>query len=133
MNPNVGTVVTPNDRHSPARACLNRILAVMLSLLLVAVPAATQERARAVLSGLVRDLGGEPVANARVQVADLRRSAVAGQDGRFTLRGLPSGDTLQLIVGRIGYRPVHLVLLLIEGDNDLTVELEPIAQQSQCR
>ena len=95
----------------------------------VPVPAAAPTRAPATLSGVVKDLAGLPIANARVQVADLRRSINTRDDGSFALRALPSGDTLQVIVARIGYRPLHLELTLVPGDNQLEMALEPIAQQ----
>lgn len=91
-------------------------------------PAGAQQKAAATLSGVVRDPAGAPVTSARVQVAYRKRSANTGADGRFTIRDLPSVDTLQVIVGRIGFRPVHLELVLVAGSNELTVELEPLAQ-----
>ena len=84
---------------------------------------------KAILNGIVRDPAGEVVPNARVQVADHKRSANTGPDGRFTLRDLPSADTLHVIVARIGFRPEHLVLVLAAGENELTVEVEPVAQR----
>lgn len=91
-------------------------------------PAGAQQKSAATLSGVVRDLAGAAVPNARVQVADHRRSANTDPDGSFTVRGLPVSDTLHVIVGRIGFRPVHLVLSLVPGDNVVAVELEPVAQ-----
>jgi len=95
----------------------------------VPLPAAATKQEPATLTGVVKDLAGLPIANARVQVADLRRSINTRDDGSFALRALPSGDTLQLIVARIGYRPLHIELTLVPGDNALEVALEPIAQQ----
>jgi hypothetical protein len=95
----------------------------------VPVPVAAPRQEPATLTGVVRDVAGLPIANARVQVADLRRSINTRDDGTFALRALPSGDTLQVIVARIGYRPLHLEVTLVPGDNRLEVALEPIAQQ----
>lgn len=103
------------------------VLAVVM-LLGAPSPAGAQQKAAATLSGVVRDLAGAAVPNARVQVADHKRSANTGADGRFVVRGLPVTDTLHVIVGRIGFRPQHLMLTLVAGDNEVAVELEPVAQ-----
>jgi len=95
----------------------------------VPMPAPPPKRELATLAGVVKDLTGLPIADARVQVADLRRSINTRDDGGFTLHALPAGDTLQVIVARIGYRPLHLELTLAPGANELAVTLEPIAQQ----
>jgi len=102
---------------------------VALLLTLLASPALAQGRGGSVLTGIVRDLGGAPLANARVSVAEPRRSTVTRQDGTFTIPKLPAGDTLHVYVARIGYRPTQVPLLLLPGNNDVSVALEPIAHQ----
>ena len=111
--------------HSIKRCALLLIPFLFAASMLIAA----QQKPKAILNGMVRDPAGEVVPNARVQVADHKRSANTGPDGRFTLRDLPSADTLHVIVARIGFRPEHLVLVLAAGENELTVEVEPVAQR----
>jgi hypothetical protein len=63
------------------------------------------------LSGQVRSLAGEPVADAEVRVRDARATAVTDSAGRYTLTGLPAGTQL-LLVRHLGYliveQPVEL-------------------------
>ena len=67
----------------------------------------------ATLSGQVRSLSSEPVADAEVHVRDARATAVTDSAGRYTLTALPSG-TQVLVVRRLGYPLV-----------EVTVELRP--------
>ena len=96
---------------------------------LCATSVGAQAKPPTMLTGFVRDSAGSAVPNARVQVADHKQRATTDQNGRFSIGGLPVADTLHVIVARIGFRPVHLELALVEGANDITVELEPIAHQ----
>ncbi|MDQ8154766.1 MAG: carboxypeptidase-like regulatory domain-containing protein [Gemmatimonadota bacterium] len=94
-----------------------------------ACPAPAHGQNRAVLTGIVRDLGGVPIANVRLTVVDPRRVTVTTEDGKFTMPKLPSGNTRRLSVGRIGYRPTQLARVLVPGSNERSVDLEPIAHQ----
>ena len=69
-----------------------RVLGAAFALLLLAGAAAAQEGA--VLRGVVVDSAtGEPVAGARVAVGDERKASTDGE-GRFTLCGLPAGQSV---------------------------------------
>jgi Carboxypeptidase regulatory-like domain len=54
------------------------------------------------LTGAVRSLTGEAVADAEVRVRDARSTAVTDSAGRFTLTALPAGTQL-LVVRKLGY------------------------------
>ena len=63
------------------------------------------------VSGQVRSLTGDPVADAEVRVRDARATAVTDSAGRYTLTGVPAGTQL-LVVRHLGYviveQPVEL-------------------------
>ena len=63
-----------------------------------------------VLAGVVRDTAGRPLSGAEVRTTD--RITLSEADGTFLLTGV-AGDTVQLLVRRIGYRPAE-VLLTVE-------------------
>ena len=66
------------------------------------------------LTGEVRSLTGEPVAEAEVHVRDGRATAVTDSAGRYTLTGLPSGTQL-LVVRHLGYPLVEAPVELRPG------------------
>jgi hypothetical protein len=66
------------------------------------------------VSGIVRTLGGQPLADAEVRVASAGFITTTGNDGRYTLRGLPAGTQL-FYVRRLGFAT-------IEGDIELRAE-----------
>lgn len=121
-------VITEAKRTNEVVSCQRHVIKTLLLALFVC-PALAQGQSRAVLTGIVRDPGGVPIANVRVTVVDPRRVAVTNEDGKFAMPKLPSGDTLRLYVGRIGYRPTQIALVLVPGSNELSVDLEPIAHQ----
>ena len=61
----------------------------------------------AILTGEVRSLTGEPVAEAEVRVRDARSATVTDSAGRFTLGALPAGTQL-LVVRHLGYPPAEI-------------------------
>ena len=63
-----------------------------------------------VLAGVVRDTAGRPLSGAEVRTAN--HFVLSEADGTFLLPGV-TGDTVQLLVRRIGYRPAD-VLLTVE-------------------
>ena len=73
------------------------------------------------VSGVVRGVGGLPLADAQVRLLGARGAAVSDSRGRFTLGDLPSG-TQVLEVRRIGYllaqQPVEL-----RGDRSVTQDV----------
>ena len=85
-------------------AAVRRSALVVAAAALAAAPAAAlAQAATGVVTGRVTDAaGGAPVAGASVRVPGTTVGAQTGDDGRFTLRGVPAGAaTLQ--VSRIGY------------------------------
>jgi iron complex outermembrane receptor protein len=88
-----------NTRRGPAGAAL--------LCLAVAAPALARSR---VVAGTVTDAAtGAPLAGARIEIRVPPSGGTAGTDeqGRFRLR-LDAGDSLDLIVARIGYAPVRV-------------------------
>jgi hypothetical protein len=67
-----------------------------------------------VLTGVVRSLTSEPVADAEVRVRDARATAVTDSAGRFVLTGLPAG-TQQLVVRKLGYPLAEIPVELRPG------------------
>ena len=62
--------------------------------------------AQAVVTGRVTGVGtGQPVADARIVVVGSPLGATSADDGRYTVRGVPSG-TVQIQAFRVGFQPV---------------------------
>lgn len=99
----------------------HRILATLLTMILLALPAGAQQSS--VLAGTVLAADSRtPVADAILRVAGTNVSAVSGPDGRFTLRGLPVGtNTLQ--VGHADYGEHEVALTVSRPDERFTVEV----------
>ncbi|WP_329253446.1 MFS transporter [Actinoallomurus sp. NBC_01490] len=78
------------------------------------------------LTGLVRDANGEPVADARVVVADLHGEVLAtgttGADGGYSFSGLPSG-TYTLAVSAAAHRPAAVPVELDGARTHKEIEL----------
>ena len=66
------------------------------------------------LTGAVRSLTGESVADAEVRVRDARSTAVTDSAGRFTLTALPAGTQL-LVVRKLGYPLAEITVELRAG------------------
>ncbi len=85
----------------------------------------------AVVTGIVTNRGGVPVADARVTVQGGVSRAASRTDGSFALSGVPTGTQL-VMVRRVGYEPVQLPIdITSRGPNRVTVRLgeyhEPLA------
>ena len=108
----------------------------VLALSLLARPRAGQdERASAdsgasartvMLAGVVRDTAGRPLDGAEVRVAD--RVALSEADGTFLL-SVPTRDTVQVLVRRIGYRAANALLAVQSNVRrvELAVKMIPSA------
>jgi iron complex outermembrane receptor protein len=68
--------------------------AVLAVLILAVGPAPIAADDHLTLTGIVVDAAGEPVADAEVSLAELRRTTLTGADGRFEFTGLPAGEYL---------------------------------------
>ena len=66
------------------------------------------------LSGAVRSLTGEGVADAEVRVRDAKSTAVTDSAGRFSLTALPAGTQL-LVVRKLGYPLAEITVELRAG------------------
>jgi iron complex outermembrane recepter protein len=85
-------------------------------LLLAWLPATAAAQQRGgVISGVVRDAEGRPLAQARVVVLPGARAAESGSDGRFEIRQLSAG-TYRLDVSLIGYAPQQRQLRVEPGE-----------------
>ena len=61
------------------------------------------------VAGVLRDAAGQPIDGARVQLIELQRHVVTGEDGQFRFGAVPAG-TYRLAVARIGFTPgLHTV------------------------
>jgi iron complex outermembrane receptor protein len=99
---------------------------LILAVLLGAAPAAVSPAAPAApaIVGVVTDSAGDPLSNATILVAEMRRTTTTNIRGEFSIRGLPAGE-YHLNVTRIGYAPGHAVVRVpIEGpDVRVTIAL----------
>lgn len=121
----------PRSRHRRHRDAVDARVVMGLIALMTLLPLqlSAQRRTAASIQGRVVDIGGVPVPNARVLIADSKRRTASDEEGRFVLSALPAGDTLRIVVARIGFKPIMVPALLHEGMNDLVAELEPIPMQ----
>ena len=91
-------------RAAISAAALGSALAAALCAALAA-PAALGAQQSVLLGTVVGDSSELPLGGAEVVVAALRRSARVGDDGAFTLRGLPPGLHVVTVRG-LGYEPL---------------------------
>jgi len=90
-------------------------------------PSATLLSGSAVVTGMVTNRGGVPLAGARVTVPGTMAAATAGGDGRFTMSGVPTG-TQVVIVRQLGYEATELsVDVRSRGPNAITARLSMTA------
>jgi len=95
--------------------------------------AATRLAGTASITGVVRGLGGRPLADAEVRVANAGFIATTGDDGRFSLGGLPAGTQL-LYVRRLGFATVDGDIELRAGKNvSQDVALRPLVSLEAVR
>ena len=81
-------------------------LIVLVLTLVVSVEASAQRR----VTGRILGEGGDPLANASINVQGTTVGAYSGEDGRFVLNNVPNGQQI-LLIRRIGYRRVTRALL----------------------
>ena len=72
----------------------------------LALSASAQAQAQASLSGTVTDSAGEPVARAEVLLRGSRSATRSGDDGRFELSPVATGEQT-VVVSAPGYNPLH--------------------------
>ncbi len=89
--------------------------AFAVSMLGAAVLGAQAPAPRSVIEGTVTDSTLRPLANASAWLLGSRLEVATGENGRFRIRDLPSGEYL-IIVRRIGYAPFSTVVTVATGD-----------------
>ncbi|HTE44190.1 MAG TPA: carboxypeptidase regulatory-like domain-containing protein [Gemmatimonadaceae bacterium] len=95
--------------------------------LLLGTPANSARENRGTISGLLRDVTGQPVVGARV-LADDRPEVRSGADGRFVIPDLESG-TRQVTVLAIGAAPLIVPVDVRPSDSSIVfLELQKITQ-----
>lgn len=93
---------------SPAAVC-----ATLLMCLCLAVFSAS---AQTVIKGLITDrMSAAPLTGVTVRIEGTRVGGITGSDGRFTLKGVPSGR-VTIAASCIGYEPTSVILILKEND-----------------
>ncbi len=90
------------------------VRSAVAALALVALPAAAQAQ-QATISGRVTATGtNEPLGEARVMLVGSSIAATSNSDGRYTLRGVPSG-TVEVRVIRVGYTELKKAVTVASG------------------
>ncbi len=91
----------------------------------LALSASAQAQAQASLSGTVTDSAGEPVARAEVLLRGSRSATRSGDDGRFELSPVATGEQT-VVVSAPGYNPFTREVELAAGEvNRLNARLTP--------
>ena len=86
-----------------------RTFLAFVSILTLACNIASGQRDRGIITGVVTDTGGRPLAGASVIIDSLKAGVATGNDGRYTLRGLRDG-TYALRISFIGYESFDTVV-----------------------
>ncbi|HEY5219553.1 MAG TPA: carboxypeptidase-like regulatory domain-containing protein, partial [Gemmatimonadaceae bacterium] len=123
---------TPPWRRCSAARFVTCVIA--LAVVLVAPRAATaQSSASGIISGVVRDNAGAPVATVQVTTSrsdgSYERRDVTGADGTFRLAALPPG-AYNVTARRIGYQLTTVQHVAVSAANvsSIDVRLEPLAR-----
>jgi Carboxypeptidase regulatory-like domain len=105
-------------------------LLVAVAVTIAAAPAGAhaQGPAPAVLTGTVSDLDGHPLPGVYVDVSGPKHHAVTDDRGHFRITKLAT-DSLIMIVRRVGLIPLTFDLVLVPGENIVTVRMQQVPQQ----
>jgi len=82
------------------------------------------------LSGTVTDENNQPLPGANIYFPETQRGAVTDQSGRFQLKKLPCGKQL-ITISFLGYKTAIKNIILTKGNNQLAVQLKPVAIQGE--
>jgi TonB family protein len=88
---------------------------------------ASPQPAGLVVHGEVTDSTGAAVVGAQVTIARVRGPVVTASDGRFTVRGVPIGQT-QIVVRRLGFRPITIEVNLVAEPVFLPIVLAAVPE-----
>ncbi len=86
----------------------------MLNKILLSLFSVTSITFAGVVSGVVRDSDGSPIANAKVAIPSLNIERNADQQGRYSLPGVPSG-TYDILFGAENYQMGYLKDVSFDG------------------
>jgi hypothetical protein len=112
-------------RDCTARSFLfmRMLTGVLIFALTMGANAIAQNQSGGTISGVVRDVGGNPIGDAEVYAFPEKNRAKTDSAGKFSIPGLPSGF-YHIRVRRIGFRPIEVTTDLNEsGHVDLKIEL----------
>jgi iron complex outermembrane recepter protein len=87
-------------------------------------PSADTASAGHEVSGTIIDSAGKPLADARVALVELHRTATTGPEGRFSFPDVPDG-AYHLSVSAIGFAPVVERFTVSDRDTMLQIRLKP--------
>jgi hypothetical protein len=113
------------------RSLAARARRLSLAALLISVPFAlpAQESAPAMLSGVVRDTLGKPLADVEVVVVGVGLSARTSRDGVYAVLGIPPGIR-RVVIRRVGFEQiVHDLEIAPGADARMDVDLFPTAHR----
>src|SRR6185312_15228936 len=126
----VGVVLTsPRVEHMRANwtwSVSPYLRSALATLALVALPAAARAQAGTTITGRVTASGtNEPLGEGRVMLVGTSIAATTNSDGKYTLRGVPSG-TVEVRVIRVGYTELKkAVTVTAGGATTLDFAMEP--------
>ncbi|MES2523516.1 MAG: SusC/RagA family TonB-linked outer membrane protein [Gemmatimonadota bacterium] len=99
--------------------------AAVIACLALALPSATlfAQASRGVVTGRILEaVGGAPISNAQVTIAGTTVGALTNEEGRYTLRGVPTGNVTVRAL-RIGYSEASRQITVNAGET-ATVDLQ---------
>jgi hypothetical protein len=102
-------------------------LVVPVTLGVTPAGAFAQGAERAVLVGTITDVDGHPLPGVFVDFSGSKRHARTDDRGHFRMDKLPT-DSLIMIVRRVGLVPMTFDLLLVPGENIVTIRMEQVSQ-----
>ena len=88
-----------------------RKISVIVLFMLLACHLASGQKDRGVITGIVRDVDGVPLAGASVVIDSIRAGVATGNDGRYALRGLRDGS-YALRISYTGYETIDTTVVL---------------------
>ena len=108
---------------------VRRLLAPLgAAALLAAAPSLQAQAPGAVVAGVVRDSGGQPIVGAEVTLEETGHRTYSNSEGGFRLPGIRAG-TATLRVRRLGFRPATVPISVTEGGSiDVPVVVERVPQ-----